>query len=57
MLPLLLFDESAGTICLAMVEEVQLRQASGKRVGALAADEDARVIQRSSRYKAFVTAM
>ena len=45
-MPLLLFDGSAGTMCLAMVEEVQLRQASGERVGVLAADEDARVFQR-----------
>jgi len=52
-MPLLLFDGSAGTMGLAMVEEVQLRQASGERVDVLAADEDARVFQKSSQYKAF----
>ena len=35
---------------LAMVEEVQLRQAPGERVGVLAAAEDARVFQKSSQY-------
>ena len=35
---------------LALVEEVQLRQAPGERVGVLAAVEDARVFQRSSQY-------
>jgi hypothetical protein len=44
--PLLLFDGTAGSMCLAMVEEVQLRQASGERVGVLAEDEDGRVVQR-----------
>jgi hypothetical protein len=38
---------------LAMFEEVQLRQVSGDRIGVLAADEDARVFQKSSQYKAF----
>ena len=33
---------------LAMVEEVQLRQAPDERVGVLAAAEDARVFQRES---------
>jgi hypothetical protein len=46
-MPLLLFDGPAGTMCLAMGEEVQVRQASGERVGVLAADEDARVVQES----------
>ena len=31
---------------LAMVEEVQLRQAPGERVGVLAAAEDARMFQK-----------
>ena len=35
---------------LAMVEEVQLRQAPDERVGVLAADEDARVFQKRSQY-------
>ena len=52
-MPLLLFDGSAGTMCLAIVEQGQLRQASSERVGVLAADEDARVFQKSSQYKAF----
>ena len=44
---MLLSDDTAGTMCLAMVEEVQLRQASGERVCVLAADEDAGVVQES----------